>query len=457
MATVSNTINTRIKNRFSTYGEWTTANPTLEKGEIAIVQVPASTGVSTTEPAYLMKVGDGSTAFNALDWTYAKASDVHEWAKMTKANFMSWVAGTRHTTDGFTLDAAITALEETVNGKDGKGGHEQRIVALEALLGEGDGSVADQIADAIAALDLGNTYATKGEAEAIGAKADAAQDAADANAEAIAVLNGNADTTGSVAKQIADAQADLDGKIALKADASALQTTDGKVAALEETVNTGHEGRLAALEGTITGLSGAMHFKGVETKLPTDVSGYADGDVIVVGEKEYVFNKGAFVEFGDVSAEGERIEALEGKLDGVDKVTDYVAAQIAAAGHATSAELEAAQGALEAEIAKKADQTALDATDEKVAALEGKVVLNGHNTVQAYVEAVKSELAEDIAENASGIATLNGDATTDGSVAKAVKDAVDGLATVAKTGDVGDLIQADGEYIIFNCGNATGW
>lgn len=69
--------------------------------------------------------------------------------------------------------------------------------------------------------------------------------------------------------------------------------------------------RITTLEGQITGLSGAMHFVGVKGEKPEDVSEYSTGDVITVGEKEYVFNGTAFVEFGDVSAEGQRIGTLE--------------------------------------------------------------------------------------------------------------------------------------------------
>lgn len=70
--------------------------------------------------------------------------------------------------------------------------------------------------------------------------------------------------------------------------------------------------RIATLEGKITGLTGAMHFVGVKENVPEgDFSGYSTGDVITVGEKEYVFNGTAFVEFGDVSSEGQRISTLE--------------------------------------------------------------------------------------------------------------------------------------------------
>jgi hypothetical protein len=116
-------------------------------------------------------------------------------------------------------------------------------------------------------------------------------------------------------------QANIDKKVAQSdydAKVIALGNEDARLAGLISDMDTAYkaadtalDGRVATLEGTITGLSGAMHFKGVETTLPTDKTGYADGDVIIVGDKEYVFNNGEFVEFGDVSAEGDRIAALE--------------------------------------------------------------------------------------------------------------------------------------------------
>lgn len=69
--------------------------------------------------------------------------------------------------------------------------------------------------------------------------------------------------------------------------------------------------KVATLEEQIKGLSGAMHFKGVLAALPGSTEGYEDGDVIIVGDKEYVCNGNLWVLFGDVSAEGERLTALE--------------------------------------------------------------------------------------------------------------------------------------------------
>jgi hypothetical protein len=71
------------------------------------------------------------------------------------------------------------------------------------------------------------------------------------------------------------------------------------------------EGRVDTLEEGIKGLTGAMHFKGAVDALPENTEGYVDGDVIVVDTKEYVCSGQSWVLFGDVTVEGQRLEALE--------------------------------------------------------------------------------------------------------------------------------------------------
>ena len=53
-----------------------------------------------------------------------------------------------------------------------------------------------------------------------------------------------------------------------------------------------------------------MHYVGKEEKLPTDVSGYKAGDVIIVGIKEYVFDGTKFDELGDEGAIGAALATL---------------------------------------------------------------------------------------------------------------------------------------------------
>ena len=63
-------------------------------------------------------------------------------------------------------------------------------------------------------------------------------------------------------------------------------------------VSAGEQGLVtgAQVQAAIAGLSGAMHFIGVKTELPGTAE---DGDVCMIGLKEYVYSDGAWHELGD--------------------------------------------------------------------------------------------------------------------------------------------------------------
>lgn len=80
------TFNTRIQLKYDTWNNWnSTAGKAvvLKQGELATVYVPGNTssGQTVSEPAFLIKIGDGTTKFESLPWVQAKAADVYEWAK----------------------------------------------------------------------------------------------------------------------------------------------------------------------------------------------------------------------------------------------------------------------------------------------------------------------------------------------------------------------------------------
>lgn len=82
------TVQTRIKNKIDWLANWQSSTAPLLAGEIALVRVATGenyvnpvTGKSEPVVELLLKVGDGTTAFNALPWLSAKASDVYDWAK----------------------------------------------------------------------------------------------------------------------------------------------------------------------------------------------------------------------------------------------------------------------------------------------------------------------------------------------------------------------------------------
>lgn len=97
------TLNTRIQLKYDTYTNWHANNPVLMAGELAIAEIPADTGTVPNEPAYLLKVGNGTDHFNDLDWISGKAADVYAWAKAaTKPTYQA---------------SEITGLEDFIAGE----------------------------------------------------------------------------------------------------------------------------------------------------------------------------------------------------------------------------------------------------------------------------------------------------------------------------------------------------
>lgn len=84
--------------------------------------------------------------------------------------------------------------------------------------------------------------------------------------------------------------------LANKADNSTVTAIDSRVTTVE--------GKVSTLEETITGLSGAMHFRGSVTSdplttTPTLDPAAASGDVVLYDGKEYIYDGSAWALFGD--------------------------------------------------------------------------------------------------------------------------------------------------------------
>lgn len=250
----------RAQLKGDTLENWNAANPVLLANELAIVTVPAESGAVVQEPAILFKVGNGTDAFKALPYVSAKAADVYDWAKAAAkptysaseiSGLADYISGEiqdtntqykleQDTTDGhilklysksvgatdWTVEATITTVDTEYDDTALAG----RVTALETLVGST--AVATQIANAIAALNLAETYATKNELKAVSDLVGALPEDAtattvvgyvdekvaateyddtevkagiQANTTAIATLNGTGE--GSVDKKVADAVA----------------------------------------------------------------------------------------------------------------------------------------------------------------------------------------------------------------------------------------------------------
>ena len=183
-------LNTRIALRYDTYENWMSSTVILKRGEVAIATIPTgdSSGSSQYLPAVLMKVGDGNHTFKDLKWTQAVAADVPTWAKQANkptyaateiTGLSDFISSEIQDTDTqYTLvkgandyewklmsrvkgEEAYTNLVATLTIPD----KTADITALQGLVG--DTKVSTQIANAIAALKLDETYEAKGAADAV--------------------------------------------------------------------------------------------------------------------------------------------------------------------------------------------------------------------------------------------------------------------------------------------------
>lgn len=87
-------------------------------------------------------------------------------------------------------------------------------------------------------------------------------------------------------------------------------TGDAKVAIDDTTLK-------SAITNIQSLIAGGVHFKGVVSSLPASpFEGYVNGDIIILGNKEYILNKptsgtASWVELGDTTAESNRIADIE--------------------------------------------------------------------------------------------------------------------------------------------------
>ena len=170
--------------------------------------------------------------------------------------------------------------------------------------------------------------------------------------------------------------------------------------------------RVTELEGKISGVTGAMHFKGVLTKKPA-LDDYAAGDVIIVDKKEYVcaVNEEGTKEWHELGDEGSYLtkEAAAGTYKTIDSYnTDKAALEqsIKAATDAVATEKSRAEGVesgLQTAINSKASSETVNAIDGRVAAIEGNYLTNNDKT--ALESAIGAKASQTDLEAATGRVT----------------------------------------------------
>ena len=345
-------LNTRFQLKYDTLANWTKNNPILKAGEVGIATIPTGTSSSgLTPPAVGIKVGDGSTAFNSLNWIQAIAGDVPSWAKESNHATVSKLindaidgipaaasgAGTKEFTSAkliksITQDeggkitdvtyediaiSSVVGLTDRLSGIDTEVGKK-----LNADVASAAASTSNKLIDTNAAQDMADTAESN-------ATSAASADATSKVSAAKTALLGTGGTEGThTIKGAYDAAAAVDTKIANLdvTDTGAadkfvyeVDQTDGKIAvtrkslteivgvdgtynsstnklATVSTVTNAVEGLDNELRPLITNMAGAMRFRGtvaaaptVSTAVPGDSLGaWRAGDVVLFGTAEYV-------------------------------------------------------------------------------------------------------------------------------------------------------------------------
>ena len=428
-------LNTRILMKVDTLENWGSSTIGLKKGELAFATVAATAGNGLSEPVVMVKIGeDGVKTFKDLPWNfYAKASDVIAAAK-SEASLKSFI-------NGVIADAGIATDE-----------------ALQALVGR-VGTAEGKISTA-----EGKISTAEGEIDTLQSEMDAVEAKAAANEAAIGVLNGNAETSGSVAKSIADAIAalnlgntyeakgtaqnlinglDVDDTAVTGKYVSAVSETDGKISVTRADLPT-YTLASGSANGTVAFNGADVAVKGLGSAAYTDSKSYdaAGSAAAVLGESGDTADKNTV--YGAKAAAAAAAQAAQnaqntanGKIDlagvqalnyatkseaeGYANAKDGAIAEAKKAGTDAAAALESYKSTNDAAVALKADKSALEDEIERAKAAEkanadaierltngvSQDEIDGVNDLINYVKTHGPEVTgmkEDIADNAKAIA-----------------------------------------------------
>lgn len=165
-------LNTRVQLKYDSYANWTSENLgdgkgakfVLKAGEIGICYLPTdySEGqvVGSQPPQILFKVGNGTAIFSELPWVSAKAADVYAWAK--QASLPVTKEGTGNVVANIAWDEVTKGIKFTTASVATSEGLEQlnnRVSTIEnTYASDNDLSAAVEVINAAIALKADKTY-----------------------------------------------------------------------------------------------------------------------------------------------------------------------------------------------------------------------------------------------------------------------------------------------------------
>lgn len=492
-------LQTRISLKYDTYANWNSKNPTLLEGEVAVVVVPNTVGTITNVPTVLFKVGDGAKKFNELPWVSGPAGDVYAWAKEPEkpvytANEISglsnFISGQIQDTDtqykiaisgrtvqlfkkdkggafGTTPDSQFnlpdetihTLVEGTTNGTVKYDGTDVKVHGLGSAAYQDSTFLDAKIAeakqagtDAQTAVNtlsgkVGNVPENKtvigliADAKKAGTDAQASVNALDTKVGVIPSGSGASTVIGYVDKKIEAIPEQTDYSLTINNPASSTYAKVYEFKQLGQTIGTINIPKdMVVQSGT------------VETKTEAGAWGEAGTYIrLVLANAE---NSPIYINVGDLI---EYVTAGSGENDAI-QISISADHKVTATVKDGSITLAMLASGVQAEI-NKAHTHANKAELDKIAVGDKAKWDNMQKNAEDYAD---TKIAEKIAtldgsaiasaEADGKISVLTGVEEVDGKISKKSEAT---LEKIAKTGNVADLIQTEGNYIVFNCGSAT--
>lgn len=495
-------LQTRISLKYDTYANWHSKNPVLLEGEVAVVVVPGSDPVGTISnvPTVLFKVGDGTKQFDSLPWVSGPAGDVHAWAKEANkpsytaeeiSGLSAYISGQIQDTDtqyriaisgrtvqlfkkdkngqfGSTPDSQFnlpdetvhTLVEGTTNGTVKYDGADVKVHGLGSAAYEDrtflDTAIADAKKAGTDAQSAVNTLSDKvgtvpadqtvisliADAKKAGTDAQASVQALDTRVGAIPSESSATTVIDYVNKKIEAIPEQTDYSLTVTNPASSTYAQVYEFKQLNKTIATINIPKdMVVQSGTVE-----THAEAGE---PWGEAGTYLHLVLANAENSSIYiNVGDLIEY--VSAGSGENDAIQISISADHKVSASVKN-----GSITLAML---AEAVQTEINKAhthANKAELDkiATGDKAKwdAMQGNAATYTDNKITEKIATLDGS-AIATAEADGKISVLTGVEEVDGKISKKSEAT---LAKIAKTGNVADLMQTSGNYIVFNCGSAT--
>ena len=493
-------LQTRISLKYDTYANWHSKNPTLLEGEVAVVVVPNAVDTITNVPTVLFKVGDGAKKFDELPWVSGPAGDVYAWAKAKNkpeytaeeiSGLSNFISGQIQDTDtqykiaisgrtvqlfkkdkggafGTTPDSQFNLPDETIhtlvegdtNGTVkydgtnvkvhglGSAAYEDRTF-LDAKIAEAKKAGTDA-QNAVNALSgkVGTVPAGKtvigliDEAKKAGTDAQASVNAL--NTRVGVIPSGSQATTvvGYVDEKIEAIPEQTDYSLTVTNPASSTYAQVYEFKQLNKTIATINIPKdMVVQSGTVE-----THAEAGE---PWGEAGTYLHLVLANAENSSIYiNVGDLIEY--VSAGSGENDAIQISISADHKVSASVkngSITLAMLAEAVQTEINKAHT-----HANKAELDKIAVGDKaKWDAMQGNAKTQTDNQIAEKIEALDGS-AIATAEADGQISVLTGVEEVNGKISKKSEAT---LAKIAKTGNVADLMQTSGNYIVFKCGSAT--